>query len=84
MFITLYHSYSEQGYFTVNKNSNFSDSIITCFINGGTSIIAGFAVYSTIGHMAQKLNMSIATLNSRTAITGSMLVLLYFFPIAQL
>ncbi|KAI1723926.1 sodium:neurotransmitter symporter family domain-containing protein [Ditylenchus destructor] len=46
------------------------DSIITCFINGGTSIIAGFAVYSTIGHMAQKLNMSIATLNSRTAITG--------------
>lgn len=35
------------------------DSILTCIVNGGTSILAGFAVFSTLGHMAHELNVSV-------------------------
>ncbi|KAL3856698.1 hypothetical protein ACJMK2_011422 [Sinanodonta woodiana] len=44
-----------------NKSDNncYRDAIITSAINFGTSILAGFVVFSVLGHMAFKQNMDV-------------------------
>ncbi|VDM96916.1 unnamed protein product [Thelazia callipaeda] len=45
-----------------NKKSHncFRDGFIMCFINGSTSLIAGFVVFSILGYMSVLVNTSIA------------------------
>jgi solute carrier family 6 GABA transporter-like protein 1 len=43
----------------INHNS-YRDAFIMCFINGGTSILAGFAIFSILGYMSVVANKSIA------------------------
>ncbi|KAM9813366.1 sodium- and chloride-dependent neutral and basic amino acid transporter B(0+)-like [Neosynchiropus ocellatus] len=43
-----------------NFNNNvFSDALLVCFANHGTSVFAGFAIFSVIGHLAHIYNLPI-------------------------
>ncbi|KAJ8417707.1 hypothetical protein AAFF_G00225500 [Aldrovandia affinis] len=42
------------------KNDCFKDCFVLCVLNSGTSIVAGFAVFSILGFMAQEQGIDIA------------------------
>ncbi|XP_053723838.1 sodium- and chloride-dependent neutral and basic amino acid transporter B(0+)-like [Synchiropus splendidus] len=42
-------------------NNVFMDALLVCFVNHGTSVFAGFAIFSVIGHMAHIYNLPIET-----------------------
>jgi solute carrier family 6 amino acid transporter-like protein 5/7/9/14 len=41
------------------KNNCFSDAVIVCTVNCATSIFAGFAIFTVVGHMAHTLRLPV-------------------------
>ncbi|ESO10226.1 hypothetical protein HELRODRAFT_72882 [Helobdella robusta] len=44
------------------KNNVFRDCLFVCFLNSGTSLLSGFAIFSILGFVSNKLNIDIEEL----------------------
>ncbi|XP_077573326.1 sodium- and chloride-dependent GABA transporter 2-like [Stigmatopora nigra] len=49
------------GSYNKYNNDCYKDSYLLCLLNSGTSFLAGFAIFSVLGFMAQEQNVDIAT-----------------------
>ncbi|XP_057694538.1 sodium- and chloride-dependent GABA transporter 2-like [Corythoichthys intestinalis] len=48
------------GSYNTHSNNCYKDCLWLCLLNSGTSVVAGFAVFSVLGFMAQEQGVSIA------------------------
>ncbi|XP_008283676.1 solute carrier family 6 member 11a [Stegastes partitus] len=49
------------GSYNKYNNNCYRDSFYLCLLNSGTSFVSGFAIFSILGYMSQKLGVDIAT-----------------------